>query len=70
MESGVLHRETPRAHEAAGSMAAEQNPLGWPAAVPGTCQKHSCALDEIVSRESARSETLQQVNLLNLLGVS
>lgn len=59
MEIGALYTETPRVYEAAGSMAAEQNSLGLPATVPGTYQKHSCALDEIISRESAISETLQ-----------
>lgn len=60
MENGALCTEAPRAYEAAGSMAAEQSNLGRPAAVPGTYQKHSCALDEIITRKSAIRETLQQ----------
>lgn len=60
MEIGTLYTETPRAYEAAGSIATEQNNLGRPATVPGTYQKHSCALDEIISRKNALSETLQR----------
>lgn len=36
MEIGALYTKTPRAYEAAGSMAAEQSNLGRPATVPGT----------------------------------
>lgn len=43
----------------AGSMAEEQNNLGWPPTVPGTYQKPSCALDEIITKENIKSKTLQ-----------